>query len=172
MMKERTKRISVFRFGNYRDFLKAWYEHEKLASRGFSFRAFSKRAGFSSPNFYKLVMDGERNLTEKSLAKFCIGLKLNKQEQEFFRNLVFFNQAKTQTEKNLYYKKLVGSKKLRQLKPMSKKQYQFYSQWYHPVIRELLVADSSDGTAKWVAENIFQELAKMKPKNQYNFWKL
>lgn len=32
-----------------------------------SLRTFSKHAGFKSPNFFKLVMDGDRNLTEDSL---------------------------------------------------------------------------------------------------------
>ena len=117
-------------------------------------RTFSKRAGFQSPNFYKLVMDGKRNLTEESLPKFMVGLNLNKQEQDFFRHLVFFNQAGTHEAKDYYYQKLLQSKKFNQLKPIEKDQYDFYSSWYHPVVRELVTCPQFDGTPQWLAEKI------------------
>lgn len=101
-----------------------------------------------------LVMQGKRNLTEESLEKFVRGLGLNKQEQEFFRNLVFFNQAETHEDKNFYYQHLLQSKKFSRLKPIEKAQYQYYSAWYHPVIRELVVSTNFDGTPEWIAKRL------------------
>lgn len=106
-----------------------------------------------------LVIQGKRNLTEESLKKFIVGLGLNKQEQEFFRNLVFFNQAKTHHDKNFYYQKLLQSKKLNQLKPIEKEEYEYYSTWYHPVIRELVISKDFDGTPEWIAKKIFPSVA-------------
>ncbi len=45
----------------------------------FSYRVFSRLAGFKSSNIFKLVMDGDRNLTEESLKKFILGLSLTGQ---------------------------------------------------------------------------------------------
>ncbi len=153
-MKNETKKVSVFRYKDYRQYLNDWYHNAKEESRTFSHRAFAKRAGFHSTNFFMLVMQGKRNLTEASLKKMMTGLKLNKQEQDFFRNLVFLNQANTHEDKNFYYQKLLQSQKFRKLKPVERQQYEYYSKWYHPVIRELVISKDFDGTSEWLAEKI------------------
>lgn len=83
------------------------------------------------------------------------GLRLNKQEEEFFRNLVFFNQAESPQDKNFYYGKLVRTRKFRELQPIEQRQYQYYSAWYHPVVRELVVSKYFDGTPESIAHRIF-----------------
>lgn len=145
--------VNLFDYKDYRQFLRDWSAAAKKRRGGFSLRAFSLRAGFAAPNFFKLITDGHRNLTENSLPKFMKGLGLNKQEQEFFRNLVFFNQAETHEKKDYYYRLLLQSRKFNQLKPLERSQYDFYSTWYIPVVRELLVSRQSDGTAAWVAHH-------------------
>src|SRR5579885_1444837 len=110
-MKEDASAIDLFHYTDYRQFLRDWYLAAKKGRGSLSFRTFSKRAGLKSTNFLKLVMDGERNLTEVSLVKFMSALKLNKEQQEFFRNLVFFNQSKSNEEKDLYYQRLIRSRK-------------------------------------------------------------
>ena len=155
---ERLHGINLFSYLDYRQFLRDWYLAAKKSRGSFSFRTFSKKAGFHSPNFFKLVMDGDRNLTEKSLSHFVTGLGLNKQEEEFFRNLVFFNQAKIHEQKDHYYQKLIQSRKFGQLKPIEKDQYDFYSTWYHPVIRELVVSKDFDGTPEWLVDRIHPKI--------------
>lgn len=146
--------INLFDYLDYREFLRDWYAYHKKHQRGFSYRSFSQQAGFSSPNFFKLVENGQRNLTEASLTKFVKGLKLNKQEIEFFRNLVFYGQAPDHEKKNHYYSKLIKSRKFTELKPIEKNQYAFYSTWYHPVVRELVISKGFDGSTQWIANRI------------------
>ncbi len=153
-MDTRQKKVNLFEYRDYRLFLRDWYKETKGARRSFSFRSFSKKAGFQTSNFMMLVIQGKRNLTEESLKKFVVGLGLNKQEQDFFRNLVFFNQAKTHHDKNFYYQRLLQSKKLGQLKPIEKEQYEYYSTWYHPVVRELVVSKDFDGTPESIARRL------------------
>ncbi|MBI2340262.1 MAG: TIGR02147 family protein [Deltaproteobacteria bacterium] len=143
--------LSIFEYRDYRAYLKDWYGEAKRSRASFSFRSFAKKAGFHTSNFLMLVMKGKRNLTEESLKKFIVGLSLNKQEQEFFRNLVFFNQAGRHEDKNFYYQRLLQSKKFSQLKPIEKRQYEYYSAWYHPAVRELVVSREFDGTPEWIA---------------------
>lgn len=147
--------INLFEYRDYRTFLKEFYQKARNISHSYSFRALAKRAGFKSSNFFMLVMQGKRNLTEDSLHKVMRALNLNKQEEDFFRNLVFFNQATSYEDKNLYYQRLVQSKKIKELKPIEKKQYEYYSAWYHPVIRELVIAKDFDGTPEWISKKLF-----------------
>ncbi len=153
--------INLFRYDDYRKFLKDWYNNAKASRGSFSFRTFSKRAGFKSTNIFKLVMDGDRNLTEESLPNFIKGLKLNKQEQEFFRNLVLFNQAKNHVQKDYHYQRLLQSRKFNKLKPIDKRHYEYCSTWYHAVVRELIVSNKFDGTAQWIVDRIRPALTLM-----------
>lgn len=157
-MRENKSKISLFDYKDYRVFLNDWYKESKKTKPFFSYRAFAKKAGFKTSNFLMLVMKGQRNLTEQSLAKTILGLGLNKQEQDFFRNLVFLNQAKTHDEKNLYYQHLLQSKKFSQLKPIEKQQYEYYSTWYHPVVRELIVSKDFDGTPEWLSGRLLSKV--------------
>jgi uncharacterized protein (TIGR02147 family) len=146
--------INLFSYQDYRLYLNNWFRQAKETRRGFSYRAFAKVAGFKTSNFLLLVTQGKRNLTEESLGKIMTGLKLNKQEQEFFRNLVYLNQAKSNEEKNRYLQSLVQSKKFSQLKPIEKRNYEYYSAWYHPAIRELVASKKFDGTPEWLAKQL------------------
>jgi uncharacterized protein (TIGR02147 family) len=147
-------KINLFQYLDYREYLRDYYQFHKESRAGFSLRTFSKKAGFGSSNLLKLVMDGERNLTEDSLIKFMKGLGLNKKEQGFFRNLVHFNQAKSHDKKNYYYQKLLQSKHYCDLKPMAKEQHEFYSTWYHAIIRELITSDKYNGDLEKIAKKI------------------
>ncbi len=159
-MRRPSSPVNIFKYLDYRKFLRAWYDKKKQTRASFSFRTFSERAGFRSTNFYKLVMEGKRNLTEESIVKFSTGLKLNKQETEFFHNLVCFNQAKTHEEKDKFYQRLLQSRKYTQLKPIEKHQYEYCSSWYHTVIRELATAKDFDGTPAWIVKRIYPEISE------------
>jgi len=129
---------SLFNYMNYREFLLDYYNEKKGEHRFFSYRLFSEKAGFSSPNVLKLVIDKKRNLTKDSVFKFCKALKLNKGECEYFENLVFFNQRKTLEEKNTYLSHLMRYRNRVDPTLIEKSEYAYYSEWYHPVVRELL----------------------------------
>lgn len=158
MNEQSQNRPSPFDYLDYRKFLRDYYECAKKSRSGFSFRAFSQKAGFGSSNFYKLVMDGDRNLTKDSIQKFAKTLKLNKQETEFFSLLVQFNQAKSHEEKDKHYQTLLQSRKFKQLKPIEKDKYQYYSAWYHPIVRELITSKDFNGSLHWLAEKIYPQL--------------
>src|SRR5690349_7504160 len=93
-------KVVVYDFLDYRAYLRAFYEAEKARRPSFSHRLFSRVAGLRSPNFLKLVMDGERNLGDESIPKFVKGLGLGAEEAEFFADLVKFTQAEGVAEKN------------------------------------------------------------------------
>jgi uncharacterized protein (TIGR02147 family) len=78
-------------------------------------------------------------LTKQTIFKTCIALNLNDQEAEYFENLVFFNQAKTVEEKNFFFEKLVQKQKLRSVKRIEEEQYEYFSAWYHTIIREAVI---------------------------------
>ena len=107
--------MTIFDFQNFRIFLKYFYEQEKKR-QNFSLAQFSKRAGLKSPNYLKLIIDGNRNLTNENIFLFANALKLSQSELEYFEALVNFCQAKNSTIKNYYEQRLEAIRK-HELKP-------------------------------------------------------
>lgn len=147
------KKPDLFAYLDYRKFLKDAFDAMKARDPKISYRSVAKRAGFTSPNFLQLVIAGKRNLQSSQLPGVVRALDLNKQEADFFGNLAGFDQAKDFEEKNFHYQKMLRSRKYAVTKAVEKGQFEYFDQWYHPAVRELLVHKDCSGPA-WVAERI------------------
>jgi uncharacterized protein (TIGR02147 family) len=129
---------SIFEYIDYRKFLSDYYSFKKKTSRAFSYRYFSSKAGFASPVFLKLVIEGKRNLSRASIEKFCSALQLTKKESMYFKNLTLFDQAKTADEKQEHYAVLRSIENAVSEKSLEADQFDYFSNWYNVVIRELV----------------------------------
>lgn len=129
---------NIYNFTDYRDFLKDRYKQLKEADPVFSFRFFSKQAGFGSPNYLKLVMDGKRNLSEDAIGKFAKGLRLDNHESEFFRYMVESNQCENPAKKKVFEAKLTYLRELFKVKTLIPELYDYYHEWYHAAIHEVI----------------------------------
>lgn len=156
-MEGRSRKLNIYGFTDYRAFLTAFYRERKRENPNYSFRLFSRAAGLPTDNHLWLVMTGRRNLSNGTVQKFAKGLKLTKREAEFFENLVFFNQAETNEEKNLYYKRLASSKRYVKLRHIERDQFEYFSKWYYAAIRELVRLPQFVEDPAWIA-------ARLKPR--------
>lgn len=145
----------IFTYLDYRVFLKDAFGALREKTPRLSYRNFAKQAGFSSPNFLQMVMQGKRKLSSTYVVVTAKAFKLNKQETEFLQSLVSYDQARSLDEKNLFYQRILKNKRFTAVKPLDKSQYEFYSHWYIPVVRELLAHKEFDGRNEWIAERIF-----------------
>ncbi|MDQ3003058.1 MAG: TIGR02147 family protein [Fibrobacterota bacterium] len=144
----------VLHYSNYRTYLRDVYEFRKSKQPAFSHRYFAQKAGITSPNYLKLVMDGKRNLTKKSLVKFQSALGLKGKKAEFLENLVFFNQASTVSERNIYYEKILKVRARAGLRKLDESQYQLFSDWRHLVIRELAALKGFRPDPRWIIRKL------------------
>lgn len=144
----------LFTYLDYRKYLADSFEEMKVAHPGFSHRAFARMAGFRSSNFLMLVMQGKRNLSGTGIQKVSRALKLKKKEIQFFENLVRFNQSKTDAEKNLYYERIASNRKYAEARRLEKGQFEYYSRWFIPVIREMVLLDEFNEDPAWIAARL------------------
>jgi uncharacterized protein (TIGR02147 family) len=152
------KRPTVYDYLDYRSYLGDMFHYRKQSSRAFSYRFFSRKAGFASPNFLKLVIIGQRNLTSASVSKVAKGFGLKKQESQFFENLVFMNQATAHDEKNDYYRKMISIRGYTNIHTIEKAGYEYFSKWYYPVVRELIQFDGGRLTPRKIATTLNPEI--------------
>jgi uncharacterized protein (TIGR02147 family) len=143
--------IDVFAYLDYRAFLRDYYNARKASARGFSYRSFSRRAGLTSPNYLKLVIDAKRNLSPAMAKRFAEACGLARDDQRYFVDLVAFGQATTLADRDQYYARLTGFQRYRQAHKLDLAHAAYYSAWYMPAIRELAVRSDFDANPQWIA---------------------
>lgn len=162
---------NIYNFSDYREFLKDRYKQLKEMDPMFSFRFFSKQAGFGSPNYLKLVMDGKRNLSDEAILKFAKGLRLDNHESEFFRFMVAFNQCDASPRKKVYEAKLLYLKELFKVKTLIPELYDYYHEWYHSAIREKIKLGALKNDARTIAEGLVPVISEEEAKSSIELLK-
>lgn len=146
--------VDVFAYLDYRAFLRDYYNARKEKGRAFSYRAFSRRAGLKSPNYLKLVMDGERNLSPAMAQRFATACSLGDDEARYFVDLVGFNQADNSGERSRFYAKLTGYQRYRQAHKLDLTHAAYYSAWYMPAVRELALRGDFRDNPAWIGAQL------------------
>lgn len=144
----------ILQYTNYRVYLKDYYEYKKKHSVAFSLRYFAEKAGLSSHAHLKLVIDGKRNITKGTVTKLVVGLGLDDRRAEYFENLVFFNQAGDDKEKQLFYEKLLKVSPHSRLRKLEDAQFRIFREWYHSVIREMATLQGFRGAPEWISQHL------------------
>ena len=145
---------SIFDYTDYRRFLREYYAWAKTNKRGFSHRAFMAKTGMSGPNYFKRVMEGVHTLTDNSIPKFASALDLTDSEANYFKYLVYFNQAGTLDEKDRLFGILMDLKTPHAHYVLEKAQYDYYKDWYNIAIREMLSFFPYKDNAKEMAKRL------------------
>jgi len=156
--------VDVFRFRDYRAFLREYYERNKQRKSGYSLRAFSQVTGLRSPNYLKLVMDGDRNLTEPMALRFAEGCGLTGEAVEYFCELVAFNQARVARERELHYERLKRFTRFRKVHKLDAAQSAYHSEWYIPAVRELVARADFDEDPAWIAGTLLPPISAAQAK--------
>jgi uncharacterized protein (TIGR02147 family) len=146
-----TWKPELFEYLDYRAYLADYYKAAKAHNRAFSYRYFSRKGGFASPNFLKLVIDGQRNLGPDSVERFAEALKLTTGERRFFANLVAFNQATTAEEQNAAFERVSASRRFRSARRLERGFFDYLSNWYYPAIREMAGRSDFSEDPEWIA---------------------
>ena len=130
---------SILQYKDYRKYIRDYYTWEKKHS-SFSWREFSRRAKFTSPNFLKLVSEGKSKLSTPSAERVADAMDLAGFEKSFFQNLVIYNQSKDTKKGKVAHEKLQVIAKENAVRKMGVGYQNFYSTWLHAVVRELACA--------------------------------
>ncbi len=124
-------------YSDYRIFLTNLYENRKKRFPFFSSRYFCRKAGIKSPSLLKEVIDGKRNLTDKTIPAFAKGFSLTENDANFFNLLVHFNQSSDPQTKQQLLEQMRGLTRKVKQEVVPADQYAYYTKWYNPVVREL-----------------------------------
>ncbi|MEZ4741800.1 MAG: TIGR02147 family protein [Bdellovibrionota bacterium] len=156
--------IKASSYLDYKLYLQDVYNELKQHKNDCSYTAFSEALGLSKTNVAYLIIKGQRPLTVKNGEKIAAHLKLKGIERKYFLGLVKYYAEKDPLKKEKIFSLLVNAKNKTLNSAVQKQQLEFYSEWYHSAIFELvhLSAAVSDAhvLAKMLEPNIRPEQAK------------
>lgn len=148
------ERPDIRQYTEYRAYLRDLIPFLKQSDAEFSYRTFSRRAGFSSPNYLKLVAEGQRNLAPASIDKFSRGLGLDRRERRIFRLLVLLDTAQNDRERNDHYLGLLELVTDDPSARLRSQQFDVYRDWYPLVIREMTALADFQSDPAWIAQRL------------------
>ncbi len=137
-MSPKSPKPSIFSYSSYRKYLRDVYLHFKKTVPGFAYATISEKAGFSSPSFIKLVIDGKKNVSADSANRIAVALKLNKQQTSYFKLLVEFEQAEDLETKVAVIARIDTYRKRSSPDRILPADHIYLSKWYYCAIREMV----------------------------------
>ncbi len=156
----------IFYYTDFRRWLADYYSFMKESSSVFSYRWFAQKSGITSAGLFVRVVKGERNLTAKTTEQFIVGMALSEREADYFRALVGFGQARTSSEKQNSYSTMVSMSEFVQAHQMEIDEYSYFSKWYLPALRELIVITSFKGSDySMLADSIIPSITEREVKS-------
>ena len=147
----------------YRKYLADFYGHKKQVNSLYSYRVFTARAGLKSSGHMKMVIDGKRNIGEKTFPMYLKGLGLNsKKEQRFFQLLVEYDQCQDLEKKIRIFEKILKEKKAQKPSTLQIHQYELLSQAYIVTIYVLIGITPFKMTKDNIQGLLYEKITKHK----------
>jgi uncharacterized protein (TIGR02147 family) len=119
---------------------------EKTGSRKYNYATFSAAADIKSPNYLRMVINGERNLSEDMIQNFAKALRLNREDQEEFSWLVKYGQESDPMVRNQNLKSLfeIRFNKKNQQGEISQRGLMVAKGWLPMVIHQMADLDGTN----------------------------
>jgi uncharacterized protein (TIGR02147 family) len=128
----------IFAYNNFREYLADFYAYRSEIDPKFTKAFICKQLGLpNSRSYFADVLNG-KPVSPLKVPLFIKLLQLSKEEAQFFRILVSYNQATDDLdERELLFEQLISLNRTPKA-VITPKEYAYYKDWYHSVIRAVL----------------------------------
>ena len=146
--------VIVFSYLGYREYLEDVYQWINKDVGKMSYRQFSQILGFSLTNIIGLIIKGKRPLTCKAALRITNALNLTGKQKTYFEALVAYHNLRDLSKKEDLFKTILSIKTDSLSSEKIKEHLEFYSEWYHSAIFELLALPTSVHEHTWIAKHL------------------
>lgn len=160
-MKE--KLPNIYEYNDFRNYLADYQKAKWAVDKSFTKSHFSKLLMLPNTRSYLNDVLKGKKVTSTFTERFVNVIGLGRDEAQFFRVLVKFNQAENLSERELYFEQLISLNRTPK-KVLDKKTYSYYKNWYNGAIRALLhIHDFGDDFNK-IAKKVFPPISSRQAK--------
>lgn len=146
--------LPVSTFLHYQKYLACLYKKLKSKIKPYSYIQFAQDLGFGANNILSLVIKGKKPLSAKGGEKMAKVLCFSSQETKYWLTLIEFNNAKDPGLREKSLRKLLSLKGKQMPSVVEESQLRYFSEWYHPVIRELARRNDFKMDPRWIQDQL------------------
>jgi uncharacterized protein (TIGR02147 family) len=156
-------RPDVFNYLDFRAYLKDFLKYMRMRNPAFRFQTLVEKFGLNSRSHYIDTMKGRR-LTDKFIDSYLRICELEGKDADFFRAIVGYEQARTESEKTGYFNSIVALSPNLETVKLEQETYRYFSKWYHPVMLSLLDVHRQENDHRKLAKYIKPPISAVQAK--------
>jgi uncharacterized protein (TIGR02147 family) len=163
-LRRHTEHIAPSAYVDAKAYLAAVYQALKEKLERYSYIRFTEDMGFGACNAMYLIIRGQRPLTVKGAAKIIAALGLKGVERRYFLKLVEALNPTGSPDRDAAFDDLVELKAQAVPTTLDRDQLQFYNEWRHAVILELLSLPDAPTEPAGIGQAIVPPVTELKVK--------
>ena len=140
-------------YEHYSDILKEHLEFRKIQNFRYSLRAFARDLEIAPSNLSEILRK-KQGISPEKASQIAHTLKLNKQESEYFTNLVMAHDARSKKERSLAQSNLEKIQIFSEKRQLQEDTFKLISDWYYYAILELITTENFKSNHKWIAKTL------------------
>jgi len=145
-------RPEIFRYFDYRLFLKDYFEFLSKKDRKYSMRWIAQKAGLKSPQLLTMILKNERKLSTENAQLIAHALGFSEKEEEYLLILLELESA-SHKEKQLEILDRIRFQFQNGLfKDLTDTGFEYIRKWFYPAIREMCAIKDLNMNANIIAE--------------------
>lgn len=146
--------VKLLRFQDYREFLKHLYHHLKAQLKPYSYLHFAADLGLGHNNVLRLIINRQRRLTLKTAQKIAANLAFDRHQKKYWLALITFTNSNQAEARDRSFQIMLNQRQKASLNPLDESRLAYFSDWYHPVIRELAQRPDFRCDPNWIKEQL------------------
>jgi uncharacterized protein (TIGR02147 family) len=146
--------MDLFAFGDYRAYIRAFFDARKRTDARYSMARLGKSAGMSKVAI-KYLLDGRRHIATDTIDTWLRCLELSGDAATYFRHLVLFNKARGHADRTQHFNGMLAVKGGRfGSRVLAGADIGLFQAWYYPVIAELSYCDGFVADPEWIRKRL------------------
>ncbi len=153
------ERPDVFKFKNFREYLREMYEYKHSLDHRFTKAKICRDMGLmNTRSYFQNILNG-KFLTIVKTNLLIESFELSPHEGKYLKVLVNFNQAfDDPDEKGLYFDQMLSLRKATGIE-ISEEQYSYYKKWHHSAVRMLLSIVNVSEDIRQVQKHLLHDIS-------------
>jgi uncharacterized protein (TIGR02147 family) len=144
-------------FVDYSRYLESLFQQIK-SQQAYTYLEFSADLGFGETTYVHQIVRRYRSLTMKNAEKIASHLELTGFEKKYFFNLVKYAHSRSAAERDAAWKEILRIKANEVAEEPEQDILEYFSQWYHPVVREYIKIEDGSQEPATVARELVPAL--------------
>jgi uncharacterized protein (TIGR02147 family) len=152
--------VSAMSYIDFKPYLEAVYRGLKQYFGKYTYIEFAHDLGFARTNVIHRIIKGKRPLTVKSAERIADALEMGPLARRYFTTMVEYLYSNDAAKRSDLFNQMLQMKNQVVRSNMSRSQLSYFSEWYHPVVREMISLKHFKPDPAWIAQKMRPHIRK------------